>query len=106
MTPSTQKINQEETKNPEKRSNPQPIVLYCLGLNTQNPELREVDYEPSPKRGSGKINRLRPRKKKQQKASCVVQRGCKNKYPALTEVDLVPSAKRGTNRTKTLVSLY
>ena len=67
MTPSTQKINQEETKNPEKRSNPQPIVLYCLGLNTQNPELREVDYEPSPKRGSGKINRLRPRKKTNKK---------------------------------------
>ena len=35
------------------------IVLYCLGLRTHNPGLREVDLEPSPKRGSDKINMLR-----------------------------------------------
>ena len=36
----------------------QQIVLSCLGLCTQNPGLREVDLEPSHKRGSGKINTL------------------------------------------------
>ena len=30
---------------------------------TQNPGLREVDFKPSPKKGSDKINRLRPRGK-------------------------------------------
>ena len=40
------------------------MVSYCLGLHTQNLVLREVDLEPSPKRGSDKINRLRPRRKK------------------------------------------
>ena len=54
---------QEETKNSEKRSNSQQIESYCLGLHTQNPGPREVDLEPSPKRGGGKINRLRPRRK-------------------------------------------
>ena len=53
----------EETKNPEKRSNIQQILSYCLGLRTQNPRLREVDLEPSRKRGSDKINSLRPRRK-------------------------------------------
>ena len=42
----------KKTKNPEMRSNSQQIVSYCLGLHTQNPGLREVDLEPSPKRGS------------------------------------------------------
>ena len=32
------------------------IVSYCLGLHTQNPGLRDVDLEPSPKRSSDKIN--------------------------------------------------
>ena len=50
-------------KKSEKRSNTQQIVSYCLGLRTQNPGLREVDLEPSPKRGSDKINSLRPRRK-------------------------------------------
>ena len=48
LIPSAQIINQEKTKNPEMRSNFQQIVLYCLGLHTQNPWLREVDLEPSP----------------------------------------------------------
>ena len=38
--------------------NPEPRTL---GLRTQNPGLREVDLEPSPKRGSDKIHSLRPR---------------------------------------------
>ena len=33
-TPFTQTIKQEETKNTEKRSNSQQIVLFCLGLRT------------------------------------------------------------------------
>ena len=49
-------------KNPGRRSNSQPIVLYCLGLHMQNPGLREVDLEPSPKIGSEKINKQRPKK--------------------------------------------
>ena len=54
-----QKINQKKAKNPEMRFNSQQIVSYCLGLRTQNPGLREVDLEPSPKRGSDKINMLK-----------------------------------------------
>ena len=49
-------LDPEKTKNPEMRSNFQQIVVYCLGLHTENPGLREVDLEPSPKRGSDKIN--------------------------------------------------
>ena len=57
---SAQTINQEKTtKNSEMRSNSQQIVSYCLGLRTQNPRLREVDLEPSPKRGSDKIKMLK-----------------------------------------------
>ena len=63
LTPSAQTIIQEETKSLEKRSNSQQIVLYCPGIHTQNPRLREVDLEPSSNRGSDKINRLRPRRK-------------------------------------------
>ena len=57
--PPAQTVNQEETKDLEKRSNSQQVVLYCLGLRTQNQGLREVDLEPSPKRGRDKINRLK-----------------------------------------------
>ena len=63
LTPSAQIIIQVETKNPVKRSNSQQIALYCVGLITQNPRLREEDLEPSPKRGSDKINSLSPRRK-------------------------------------------
>ena len=62
LTPSAQTIIQEETKSPEKRTNPQQTVSYCLGLHTQNPGLREVDVEHSPKRDSDNVNRLRPRR--------------------------------------------
>ena len=47
----------------KKKSNSQQIVLHCLGIRTQNPGLKDVDLELSPKRGSDKINRLRPRRK-------------------------------------------
>ena len=51
--------NNQKKKNPEIRFNSTQIVSYCLGLRTQNPGLREVDLEPSPKRGSDKINMLK-----------------------------------------------
>ena len=44
------------------RFNSEKIVLYCLGLPTHNPGLREVALEPSPKRGSDKINEPRAKK--------------------------------------------
>ena len=56
---SAQTINQKKAKNPEMRFNSQQIVEYCLDLCTQNSGLREVDFEPSPKRGSDKINMLK-----------------------------------------------
>ena len=84
------------------RSNSQQIVLYCLGPHTQNPGLREVDLEPSPNRGSDKIDMLKQGRNTQKKASHIVQPG----FPALTEEDLEPSAKRRTNKTRALVSLY
>ena len=59
LIPSAQTINQKKTKNPEIRFNSIQIVSYCLGLRTQNPVLREVDLEPSLKRGSDKINMLK-----------------------------------------------
>ena len=57
------------------RSNFQQIVLYCLGLHTPNPGLREVDLEPSPKRGSDKINKQKQGRNTQKKASRIVQTG-------------------------------
>ena len=59
MIPSAKTINQKKAKNPEIRFNSLQIVLYSLGLHTENPGLREVDLEPSPKRGSDKINMLK-----------------------------------------------
>ena len=59
LIPSAQTINQKKAKNPEMRFKSQHIVSYCLGLHTQNPGLRQVDFEPSAKRGSDKINILK-----------------------------------------------
>ena len=53
------KDNQKKAKNAEIRCSSQQIVSYCLGLNTQNPGLRQVDFEPSSKRGNDKINMLK-----------------------------------------------
>ena len=96
----------KETKNPEKRSNFCQVLLCCVGLRTQNPGLREVDLEPSPKRGTGKINRLRQRRKKQHNTSRIVHPVLSNETLALRELDLEPSAKRKTNRTEALANLY
>ena len=64
--------NKENTKNWEMRSNFQKIVSYCFGLCGQNPGLRKVDLEPSPKRGSDKINMQKQGRNIQNKASCIV----------------------------------
>ena len=66
--------NPEKTKNFEMRSNSQQIVLYCLGLYTHKPGLREVDLERSPKRADDKIKIQKLRRNTQKKASHMVQR--------------------------------
>ena len=105
LIPSTQTINHKKAKNPEMRFNSQQIVSYCLGLHTQNPGLREVGLEPSPKRGSDKINVLKRRKRPEESKSYNTA-WTHIWIPAFREVDLESSAKRGDNRTKTLVSFY
>ena len=65
----------KKIKNPEMRSNSQQIILYYLGLHTQNPGVREVDLKPSPKRGSDKINMLKQGRKIAMKASRIIQPG-------------------------------
>ena len=54
-------------------------MSYCLGLHTRNPGLIQVDLlseEPSPKRGSDKINVLKQgRNIQKKKAKCIVQSG-------------------------------
>ena len=66
---------EKKTKNKEIRSNSQQMVSYCLGLPTQNPGLREVDLEPSPKRGSDNIKMLKQGRNTKKKASHIVQSG-------------------------------
>ena len=51
------------------RFNSQQFVLFCLGLRTQNPGIREVDLEPRSKRGFDKINMLKQGRNSQKKAS-------------------------------------
>ena len=82
------------------RSNSQQIVSYCLlGLRTQNPGLKEVDLEPSPKRGSDKINMLKQGRNVPKEIKSHRTAWTHIWIPALRQVDLEPSAKRGTNRT-------
>ena len=57
------------------RSNLSQIISPCLGLQTHNPGLKEVDLEPSPNRGSDKINMLQQGRNTQEKASHTVQPG-------------------------------
>ena len=57
------------------RLNFQQIVSHCLDLHTQNPGLREVDLEPSSKRGSGKISMQKQGRKTKKKAIPIVQPG-------------------------------
>ena len=78
-------INQEKTKNQEMRFSFQKIILYCLGLWTQNPGLRE-------------------KHPKESKSYCTAWTHIW--IPALREVDLEPSAKKGTNGTRALLSHY
>ena len=52
-------MNLQKQKHTELDNGNQNFVLYCFGLHTQNPGLREVDLEPSPKRGSDKIDMLK-----------------------------------------------
>ena len=88
------------------RFNSQQIVLYCLGLHTQNPGLREVDLERSPKRGSDKIKMLKKDRKTEEQNKSYCTAWTHIWIPAVREVDLEPSAKREANRTEALVSLY
>ena len=99
-------INQEKTKSLEMRFNFKQIVLSCLGLCTQNLGLRGIDLEPSPKRGSDKINMQKQGRNTQKKANHILQPWTQIWIAAFREVDLEPSAKRGTNRMRALVSLY
>ena len=55
------------------RSNFQQNILYYLGLGTQKAGLKEGDLEPSPKRGSDKINMDKQGGNTQKKASCLNQ---------------------------------
>ena len=82
------------------------IVSYCLAVHKQTPGLREVDLEPSPKRGGDKINMLKQGRKTAEENKSYRTAWTHTWIPALREVDLEPSAKRGANRTEALVSLY
>ena len=106
LIPSTLKINQKKAKNWEMRFNSEKIVLYCLGLPTHNPGLREVALEPSPKRGSDKIDMLKEGRKTTEGNKLYRTVWTHIGIPALREVDLEPCAKRVANRTEALVSLY
>ena len=86
--------------------NSQQIVPYYLGIHKQNPGLREVDLEPSPKRGSGKINMLKEGRKTAEENKSYRTAWTHISITAPSEVDLKQSAKRGANRTEALVSLY
>ena len=57
------------------RSNLQQIVSYCLDLHTQTPGLREVDLEPSTKRGSDKISMQKQGRNTQKKRNHIIQHG-------------------------------
>ena len=82
----------------------QQIIWYCVGLCTQNPGLREVDLESSPKRGSDNINMLKKGKKTAEESKSYHTAWTHIWVLPLREVDLEPSAKRGANRTEALVS--
>ena len=78
----------KKTKYPELRSNSQQIALYYLGLHTQNPGLREVDLEPSPRRGSDKINMLKQGRNIPKESKSYRTAWTHIWFPALREVDL------------------
>ena len=81
----------------------QQIISYCVGLQTQNLGLREVELEPSPLRGIWQdqhATRYAEEKKLYWTAWTHIW------IPALREVDLETSGMRRANRTEALVSLY
>lgn len=45
LIPSAEAIIHEETKNPEKRSNSQYIVSYCLGLHTCDELFKKIIFK-------------------------------------------------------------
>ena len=49
------------------------IYTYTFDLHTQNPQLREIDLEPSPKRASDNINMQKQGRNIQKKASQILQ---------------------------------
>ena len=55
---SSETINQKKGKNPEMRFSSHQIVSYYLGLHKENPGLREVDLEPSSRRGTNTTKTL------------------------------------------------
>ena len=65
LIPSAQIISQNRQRTQKLDSTAK--TLYCLGLHTQKPGLREVDLEPSPKRSSDKINMLEKGRKTRRK---------------------------------------
>ena len=100
------KYPENETKNQEMRFNFQQIALSSLGLRTQKLGLGKVDLEPSPNRGSYKINMLKWGRKTAEENKSYHTAKTHTWISALREVDLEPSAKRGANGTEDLVSLY
>ena len=70
------------------RFNFQQIASYCLGLHTQNPGLRDVDLEPSPKRGSDKINMLKQGRKTVEENKSYHTAWTHISIPALREVGI------------------
>ena len=77
-----------------------------LGLCTKNPGLREVDLDPSPKTGSGKINMHKQGRNNQKESNWYQTAWTQIWIPALREFNLQPSSKGGTNGTRALVRRY
>ena len=73
LIPTAQTITEEKTKQSRNEVQLPTNHMYCLGLSTQNTGPREVNLEPSPKRGSDKINMLKKRRSTSKKAICIVQ---------------------------------
>ena len=80
--------------------------ILHLGLCAKNPGLREVDLDPSPKRGSGKINMHKQGRNNQKESNWYQTAWTQIWIPALREVNLQPSAKGGANGTRALVRVY
>ena len=87
-----------------KKTNSQQIISYCIDLHTQNPGLREVDFEPSTKWDSDQMNRLKSRRKNTTENKSYHTDWLTNNNPAFRRVELKPSARRSTDRTEFLVN--